>query len=82
MPFSGRVRLSMHVPVAGRRGCAAGLLHCTQRVLAEDTGMDKSQNLIWIDLEMTGLKPDTDRIISHLKLKNSIAIHTQTQFHV
>ncbi|MEC8331755.1 MAG: oligoribonuclease, partial [Pseudomonadota bacterium] len=25
--------------------------------------MDKSQNLIWIDLEMTGLKPDTDRII-------------------
>jgi oligoribonuclease len=63
VPFSGRVRLSMHVPVAGRRGCAAGLLHCTQRVLAEDTGMDKSQNLIWIDLEMTGLKPDTDRII-------------------
>ena len=25
--------------------------------------MDRSQNLIWIDLEMTGLKPDTDRII-------------------
>ena len=25
--------------------------------------MDKSQNLIWIDLEMTGLKPDTDRIM-------------------
>ena len=25
--------------------------------------MDKSQNLIWIDLEMTGLKPDNDRII-------------------
>ena len=24
---------------------------------------DKSSNLIWIDLEMTGLNPDTDRII-------------------
>lgn len=24
---------------------------------------DKKQNLIWIDLEMTGLDPDTDRII-------------------
>ena len=25
--------------------------------------MDKKQHLIWIDLEMTGLSPDTDRII-------------------
>lgn len=25
--------------------------------------MDKRQHLIWIDLEMTGLSPDTDRII-------------------
>ena len=25
--------------------------------------MDKSQNLIWLDLEMTGLVPETDRII-------------------
>lgn len=25
--------------------------------------MDKSLNLIWLDLEMTGLKPETDRII-------------------
>jgi oligoribonuclease len=25
--------------------------------------MDKKQHLIWIDLEMTGLQPDTDRII-------------------
>ena len=25
--------------------------------------MDKSLNLIWIDLEMTGLKPESDRII-------------------
>lgn len=25
--------------------------------------MNRSENLIWIDLEMTGLKPDTDRII-------------------
>jgi oligoribonuclease len=25
--------------------------------------MDKKQNLIWIDLEMTGLLPDSDRII-------------------
>ena len=25
--------------------------------------MDKSQNLIWLDLEMTGLNPNTDRII-------------------
>ena len=25
--------------------------------------MDKKQHLIWIDLEMTGLAPDTDRII-------------------
>jgi oligoribonuclease len=25
--------------------------------------MDKKSNLIWVDLEMTGLNPDTDRII-------------------
>jgi oligoribonuclease len=25
--------------------------------------MDKKQHLIWVDLEMTGLSPDTDRII-------------------
>lgn len=25
--------------------------------------MDKQNNLVWIDLEMTGLKPETDRII-------------------
>ena len=25
--------------------------------------IDKETNLIWIDLEMTGLNPDTDRII-------------------
>jgi oligoribonuclease len=25
--------------------------------------MDKSLNLIWIDLEMTGLQPESDRII-------------------
>ena len=25
--------------------------------------INKESNLIWIDLEMTGLSPDTDRII-------------------
>src|SRR5690625_2942391 len=29
----------------------------------KDAILNKAENLIWIDLEMTGLNPDTDRII-------------------
>ena len=57
---------------AGPEDAAGGLLH--QEVPAEGGdhariegcythGMPSAENLIWIDLEMTGLKPDTDSII-------------------
>ncbi len=56
----------------GPQRAAGGLLH--QQVPAESGdhariegcythGMPSAENLIWIDLEMTGLKPDTDSII-------------------
>ena len=32
-------------------------------VLLEERSMQNPQNLIWIDLEMTGLDPETDVII-------------------
>jgi len=31
--------------------------------MSGSTAIDKSKTLIWIDMEMTGLEPDTDRII-------------------
>ncbi|MDH5392188.1 MAG: oligoribonuclease [Gammaproteobacteria bacterium] len=31
--------------------------------MTEQSQTDKQENLIWIDLEMTGLEPETDRII-------------------
>ncbi len=37
--------------------------------------MDKSQNLIWLDLEMTGLEPSTDRIIEIATLVTDVQLN-------
>tara|TARA_B100001057_G_scaffold411_1_gene412 strand:- start:17687 stop:18322 length:636 start_codon:yes stop_codon:yes gene_type:complete len=56
--------MSFDLSLAGfHRGYSMSLLNCSLRVMSEKTCMDKSKNLIWLDLEMTGLEPNIDRII-------------------
>src|SRR5208337_3423022 len=64
-----RLRLHQHAAAVVREDDAAALLHCQYRRSAtigfctlNDT-MKSPENLVWIDLEMTGLQPDTDLII-------------------
>ena len=48
----------MPCPYSFREAC-----YNPARITGNGQAMDKKQHLIWIDLEMTGLLPDTDRII-------------------
>src|SRR5258708_29663850 len=42
---------------------ASGKLDLNQSIAVAHNPMPSSDNLIWIDLEMTGLKPESDSVI-------------------
>ena len=51
------------------------LLKCFSYILGKKNMSSKNHNLIWIDLEMTGLNPDTDRIIEIATIVTDSNLH-------